>query len=142
MKRIKIGVQCSIQNLLSYLTESINFIWQLTLPYHIATLMSRVSSVRAKKCSLLSAHQFTHCMQRISKERSKDQDTDVSLYTKGLYYYSRWGPLIYDVTTPWHLFLTSSAPLLSYNWLRSNLPFHEVCTIDYHTRTIITCSWL
>ena len=58
--------------------------------------MSKVSSVRAKKCSLLSAHQCRHCMQRISKERSKDQDTDVSLYTKGLYYYSGWGPFIYD----------------------------------------------
>ena len=65
--------------------------------------MSRVSSVRAKKCSLLSAHQCRHCMQRISKERSKDQDTDVSLYTKGLYYYSGWGPFIYDVTTLSHL---------------------------------------
>ena len=64
--------------------------------------MSKVSSVRAKKCSLLSAHQCRHCMQRISKERSKDQDTDVSLYTKGLYYYSGWGPFIYDVTTLSH----------------------------------------
>ena len=116
------------------ISESIDFIWQLTLPYHIATLMSRVSSVRAKKCSLLSAHQCRHCMQRISKERSKDQDTDVSLYTKGLYYYSRWGPFIYNVTTPWHLFLTSSAPSLSYNWLRS----HEVCTIYIKIHAILS----
>ena len=68
--------------------------------------------------ALLSAHQCRHCMQRISKERSKDQDTDVSLYTKGLYYYSGKGPFIYDghscmtsplypTLPPWQQFLTS-----------------------------------